>query len=345
MTRTRNGGFTLVELIVTMAIGTVITLACTTVLLLGLRIYNHSTGTATRQHEIRTGLTVMENILAENPAAKVNEETKQEVLTATNEKLVYFVKEEGQETGIIYSLAGAPILANVTSCEFTLTDDLVTYKIVIDEIEYSSSVYCRMSEVETTEPTSEETILEGHSAAKTYAQPSLDTIISSAVSDKSLSYQVRTFLKTLTSQLGSTGRILTEDGEGDWYSQWYIGDYAEHSGWSEETPWCACFVSWALEECGGCLNGATPRFANVDSFCAEFVTTDNWKTADPQPGDVIFFDWIADSEYNPQHVGVVLAVRDGWVYTIEGNSSGRVAVCRYAPEDAHILGYGILNWT
>lgn len=342
MTKTRNGGFTLVELIVTMAIGTIITLACTTVLLLGLRIYHQSTETATRQNEIRVGLTVMENILAEN---QITDVSPHQIKNGGGEDDILLSYNEGETT--IYTGAGASVLKNVTSCEFSLAGDLVTYKIVIDEIEYSSSVYCRLT-AQSTEgqaPLFQSAPTYGAAENQAAKEPDIDTIISSAVSDKSLSYQVRTFLKTLASQVGSKGRILTDEGEGDWYSQWYIGDYAEHPGWSEATPWCACFVSWALEECGGCLNGATPKFANVDSFCAEFVTTDNWKTKDPQPGDVIFFDWIVDSEYNPQHVGVVLTVRDGWVYTIEGNSNGRVAVCRYAQDDPRILGYGILNWT
>lgn len=339
MTKTRNGGFTLVELIVTMAIGTIITLACTTVLLLGLRIYHQSTETATRQNEIRVGLTVMENILAEGTVTAVESTTEGWKVVMTERTLLY-----NKDKGTIGTDADATILENIKESTVTQSGKLLTVTVKISEEQnYTISVYCRMADIE--EPSTEETVLEGSATTRAYAQPGLDTIISSAVSDKSLSYQVRTFLKTLTSQVGSKGRILTDEGEGDWYSQWYIGDYAEHPGWSEATPWCACFVSWALEECGGCLNGATPKFANVDSFCAEFVTTDNWKTKDPQPGDVIFFDWIVDSEYNPQHVGVVLAVRDGWVYTIEGNSNGRVAVCRYAPDDPRILGYGILNWT
>lgn len=342
MTKSRNGGFTLVELIVTMAIGTIITLACTTVLLLGLRIYHQSTETATRQNEIRVGLTVMENILAEGTVTAVESTTEGWKVVMTERTLLY-----NKDKGTIGTDADATILENIIESTVTQSGKLLTVTVKISEEQsYTISVYCRMSEIEETEsPTEAETITEGSATTRAYAQPGLDTVISAALSDKNVSWQVRTFLKTLTSQVGSKGRILTDEGEGDWYSQWYIGDYAEHPGWSEATPWCACFVSWALEECGGCLNGAAPKFANVDSFCAEFVTTDNWKTKDPQPGDVIFFDWIVDSEYNPQHVGVVLAVRDGWVYTIEGNSNGRVAVCRYAQDDPRILGYGILNWT
>lgn len=337
MNRTRNGGFTLVELIVTIAVGSIITLACTTVLLLCLRVYNQSTDTATRQNEIRVGLTVMENLLAEKEVTGVEGEPPATVLTTNGDTLLYYYKEEDSETGTIFTNANAPILDNVASCVFAFDPDnrLLTYTLQIGDETYASAVRCRVISV----------ITEGNAISLLSAEPDESTLISSVLSDETLSYPIRAFLTTLTSQLGSKGRILTGEGEGDWYSRWYIGSYEDNPGWSEATPWCACYVSWALEECRGYLDGATPRFANVDSFCAEFVTTDNWKTESPAPGDLVFFDWIVDPAYNPQHVGVVLTVRDGWVYTVEGNSNGRVAVCKYALDDAHILGYGILNWT
>ena len=44
-------------------------------------------------------------------------------------------------------------------------------------------------------------------------------------------------------------------------------------------------------------------------------------------------------------MGAVLYVENGWVYTIEGNSGGRVAVQRYDLSDPRIVGYGLLDWT
>ena len=46
-----------------------------------------------------------------------------------------------------------------------------------------------------------------------------------------------------------------------------------------------------------------------------------------------------------QHVGVVTAVKDGKVHTIEGNADGEVARRTYMLDDPCILGYGVLNWT
>ena len=182
----------------------------------------------------------------------------------------------------------------------------------------------------------QQTVTPGHMVSNVYRYASRSTVIGCLENG--------TLLKVLESQVGSTGRIQTESGEGEYYSAWYIGGYEQNPDWSEETPWCVCFLSWALEECSGYLQGQTPRFANVDKFWAEFVTSDSWKTEDPQTGDVIFFDWIIDDETNAEHTGVVLAVQDGWIYTIEGNSNNSVEICRYAEDNPYIMGYGILNW-
>ena len=62
----------------------------------------------------------------------------------------------------------------------------------------------------------------------------------------------------------------------------------------------------------------------------------------PIPGDYVFFDWDRDSD--PDHVGAVLCVDGNQLYTIEGNSGGRVAVNCYPKNDPRIVGYGVLNW-
>ncbi len=70
----------------------------------------------------------------------------------------------------------------------------------------------------------------------------------------------------------------------------------------------------------------------------------------PQPGDQIFYDW--DLDDCADHTGIVTAVRGGYVYTIEGNTSdpsnpGDVVVaekCR--PLNAkYIYGFGRPDWS
>ena len=43
-------------------------------------------------------------------------------------------------------------------------------------------------------------------------------------------------------------------------------------------------------------------------------------------------------------IGAVLCVEGNFLYTIEGNSGGRVAVQRYDLNDPRIVGYGVLKW-
>ena len=68
----------------------------------------------------------------------------------------------------------------------------------------------------------------------------------------------------------------------------------------------------------------------------------------PIPGDYVFFDWDGrndpDGGKDPDHVGAVLCVKGDYLYTIEGNSGGKVAVNRYPLSDKRIVGYGVLNW-
>ena len=68
----------------------------------------------------------------------------------------------------------------------------------------------------------------------------------------------------------------------------------------------------------------------------------NDKVNKPIPGDYVFFDW--DRGTDPDHVGAVLCVDGNQLYTIEGNSGGKVAVQRYDLNDKRIVGYGVLNW-
>ena len=160
---------------------------------------------------------------------------------------------------------------------------------------------------------------------------------------------------------------------GQFYSQWYIKDGWLKNGWNKDTPWCACFITWAVEEVY--KQGYTtyteesdsyrPTFAGVDSFLTHFYAKDKWIYREEQlaslesssnksaktiyPGDVIFLDWVVNDERNPQHVGVVLYHDGTYVYTIEGNvSDGNggsvVGMRKYELKDPRILGYGVLDW-
>ena len=154
------------------------------------------------------------------------------------------------------------------------------------------------------------------------------------------------FLKTLAGQYDSRGEIK---GGSDYtyFSEWYIRSYKDNPGWNRYTPWCGCFLSWAADQQKTSIDGDPPRFADVDEGMEKFKDSRMWRERGdtnnmPIPGDYVFFDW--DRGSDPDHVGAVLCVEGNFLYTIEGNSGGRVAVQRYPLSDKRIVGYGVLNW-
>ena len=129
------------------------------------------------------------------------------------------------------------------------------------------------------------------------------------------------------SQIGNVG--------GEPYWSWY--------GFESRVEWCACFVSWCSNECGYLEAGILPRFASCSGGVQWFRERGLWRTGsfEPQPGDIIFFDWADDGQDgSPDHVGIVERVGDGIVFTIEGNSGDACKAKRYSIDHAEILGYG-----
>ncbi|MDY2658829.1 MAG: lysozyme family protein [[Ruminococcus] gnavus] len=131
---------------------------------------------------------------------------------------------------------------------------------------------------------------------------------------------------------------LSQEGNsgGEIYWRWY--------GFEEYQPWCACFVSWCADQCGYIDAGVIPKFslcsAGVEWFQARGQFMDSSYT--PGAGDLIFFDWGTDGSID--HVGIVVNVADGFINTIEGNSSNKVQRGRYATGDSSIYGYGVVMY-
>ena len=111
-------------------------------------------------------------------------------------------------------------------------------------------------------------------------------------------------------------------------------------GFDERVDWCALFVSWCENECGYIDAKVAPSFAYVSDGSDWFIYRDQWlgQGSTPAPGDLIFFDW--DQDEARDHVGIVTAVVDDKVFTIEGNSSDRCRQKRYSIDDPVIYGYG-----
>lgn len=125
-------------------------------------------------------------------------------------------------------------------------------------------------------------------------------------------------------------QIGNKGGEPFW--SWY--------GFGNHVEWCACFVSWCANENGYIKDGRAPKFASVPRGVEWFEARDLWVDGKevPKPGDLIFFDW--DGDGYGDHVGLVSASFNGYVFTIEGNSSDMCRRKRYEVGNKCILGYG-----
>ncbi|WP_162561479.1 CHAP domain-containing protein, partial [Salinispora mooreana] len=101
-------------------------------------------------------------------------------------------------------------------------------------------------------------------------------------------------------------------GGGDWYA------------------WCAAFAKYVWREAG-----VTTGMSQIDGFARSFktygVNNGTWHARGgsyvPKPGDAVTFDWGNDGDIN--HVGIVKAVSGSSLYTIEGNTSDRIATHTY----------------
>lgn len=128
---------------------------------------------------------------------------------------------------------------------------------------------------------------------------------------------------------------LSQEGNsgGEIYWRWY--------GFEEYQPWCACFVSWCADQCGYIDAGIIPKFAKCSVGAKWFQERGQFESAGytPKTGDLIFFEW--GDGGNLDHVGIVVNVEDGFVNTIEGNSSNKVQRGRYIIGDSRIYGYGV----
>lgn len=151
-----------------------------------------------------------------------------------------------------------------------------------------------------------------------------------AVSDftKLMNSLSQKLVETARSQIGNVG--------GEPYWSWY--------GFETRVEWCACFVSWCVNECGYIERGAIPKFSLCTDGVNWFRSQGQWLegTEEPFPGMIIFFDRARNGQNgNADHVGIVERVEGGKVYTIEGNSGDECRERSYAVGYYEILGYGI----
>lgn len=330
-----NSGFTMVELLVTVAVSSIVLAAAASLMLLGLRVHQTTQKEAGEQQTVRIVLSALEDLSASGKIYRVeplSDGWQLQGKTADGTPGAVLLR---YNSGTLTSGTSGDqvLLDNLRGARVDLDGSLVTFTFATAAHSYSTSVFCR-------------TGIEGDSVGKVEAQEKLTLPDPTTLTDAEKKARFA-FLKTLAGQYDSRGEIK---GESDYtyFSEWYIDDYAKNPGWNQYTPWCGCFLSWgAAQQPNNTFIGAPPRFADVDKGMKGFKDSRMWREGGdtnnkPIPGDYVFFDW--DGGNNPDHVGAVLCVEGNFLYTIEGNSGGRVAVNRYPKNDPRIVGYGVLNW-
>lgn len=87
-------------------------------------------------------------------------------------------------------------------------------------------------------------------------------------------------------------------------------------------PWCGSFVMWCANEAGVKI----PNTVYTPGGAAAFKKAGSWidgDIADPEPGDIAYFDFPSDGVDRISHVGIVIEDNeDGTVWCIEGNTTG-----------------------
>ncbi len=106
------------------------------------------------------------------------------------------------------------------------------------------------------------------------------------------------------------------------------------------TPWCAAYAINLMKD-HGVLDTTGLSNPNYCPTIADWAASKGLKgergSYTPKAGDAILFDWGGDG--TEDHIGLVEKVKDGKVYTIEGNSSDSVKRNVYELNDGNIAGY------
>ena len=145
----------------------------------------------------------------------------------------------------------------------------------------------------------------------------------------------------------ANAQIGTREGSGNYNRYAAIAESMRMYGWNvQNQPWCDVFVDAGFVECFGLESAAKLTYQPLGGFSAacrysaQFYKNAGAWTQSPEAGDQIFL--YIDGGIN--HTGIVTAVTNGCVYTVEGNSGDMVARRVYALHSPNIAGYGRPNW-
>lgn len=349
-----NQGFTLIELVTSLAAASIVFGAASMLMLMGVRTQRDVLDAAKEQQTARTVLAMLENLASDGTIQMVETTEDGWNLRAKAPEAPADSEESGDEEGLAESeetrnlgeillsynidsgallIDGNVLIDGLNTAHAELNGQMLTFSFETPLNAYSTSVYCRLLKYADMEG-DEDIDKEDKLAAGDISGVLKDLLAAAEATQKAA------FLKTLCGEYGSGGKIMTGTEAGKYYAQWY------DASWPASTPWCGCYLSWAAQK----SLSNPPKFADVDAGKAWFETNSRWKETGGEIGDYIFFDWEAvsgvdaDGRDDPDHVGVVLFQHNGIIYTIEGNSGGRVAIRSYHQNDPRILGYGVMLW-
>ena len=126
----------------------------------------------------------------------------------------------------------------------------------------------------------------------------------------------------------------------------FVKKYLQPAGLPEGNSWCASFVSWCYMQASGGDAAKMPfRYcpgarALLSEFKAKGWASKPPSSRVPEPGDPVFW-WRVKLDGWQGHVGLVHQLKDGMLYTIEGNRSPRVQGFSYVfSRMEKLLGFG-----
>lgn len=101
------------------------------------------------------------------------------------------------------------------------------------------------------------------------------------------------------------------------YNSWY-GNGLQNGG--AHAAWCATFVSYIYHFSGAPIGKIDhdEGFSYVPTLYHKAKAA-GWITKNPQPGDVVVFDWNGDGRHD--HTGIFVEMNGSKVVCIEGNTS------------------------
>lgn len=140
------------------------------------------------------------------------------------------------------------------------------------------------------------------------------------------------------------------EGENNWnkYAELLDKEQGFYNGIKQNAAWCDVWVDAGFYICYG-RAAAQYLLCQPDNSCGAgcsfsakyYDVKGQFHKTSPETGDQIFF---GSAWNNVWHTGLVVAVSDNYVTTIEGNCNDRVQKCTYRINDPNIWGYGRPDW-